>query len=448
MVKSSLDFLDQEDDRADSTAGQEFSRSLSLRMDTERPKIREDLEFYPVQSTGTTVIVVHDRLGLVEKGKSMSLELYRVMTMLDGTRSMRDLQIDLMRQQGGRLISIEEVESLLAELDSSYLLDSQRYGEVRREIISRFSAQEIRYCSHVGLSYPREEEELTKRLETILASQEVPFFPNGRITAVVAPHIDLEAGKRVYSSAYQAIKGITPERVIILGVGHSMASEMFSLTKKTFETPLGRVETDQAIVMELTKAGDAIVSRDDFAHRDEHSIEFQLLFLQNILRDVSFTVVPILCGPLKGCLPDYSREKYRSIGRDFLRILADAAGKDGTIVVAGVDLSHVGPKFGHDMSASFIIDQSERHDRQLLDFLCAGNADGFWSESRRIEDRYNVCGFAALVCLLEALPPSQGHLLGYEIFKEDATKSAVSFAAAIFTSIGSEDSKVRKKIAD
>jgi predicted class III extradiol MEMO1 family dioxygenase len=112
--------------------------------------------------------------------------------------------------------------------------------------------------------------------------------------------------------------------------------------------------------------------------------------------------------------------------------LADAAASEGTILIAGVDLSHVGPKFGHNMPASFIIDQSEKHDRQLLHFLCAGSADGLWSESERIEDRYNVCGFSALACLLETLPPSQGHLLGYEIFREESTRSAVSFAGAVF----------------
>jgi AmmeMemoRadiSam system protein B len=402
-------------------------------MDTERPKIREDLDFFPVQSAGTTIIMINDRLGLVEESRGIRPELYKVMTMLDGTRSMRDLQIDLMRQQGGRLVSTEEVEALLAKLDSSYLLDSERYREERKKIVADFSAQKIRWCSHAGRSYPKQEEELRKRLETILASQQVPSFPDGRITAVVAPHIDLEVGRRVYSSAYQAVKGLSPERVIILGVGHSMAKGMFSLTKKTFETPLGRVETDQKIVSELMNAADSIVTGDDFAHRDEHSIEFQLIFLQHILRDVSFTIVPILCGFLKGSLPDYSREVYQSKAGDFLGILRDAARDEGTVVVAGVDLSHVGPKFGHDMPASLIIDQSERHDRQLLHFLCASNADGFWSESRRLEDRYNVCGFAALACLLEILPPSHGHLLGYEIFKEDATRSAVSFAAAVFT---------------
>ncbi|UCH00723.1 MAG: AmmeMemoRadiSam system protein B [Deltaproteobacteria bacterium] len=402
-------------------------------MDAERPKLREDLDFFPVQSAGGTVIMIHDRLGLVEKGKSISPELYKVMTMLDGTQSVRDIQLDMIRQQGGMLISIEEVEALLAKLDSSYLLNSPRYREARKEIISNFSAQKIRYCSHAGLSYPKQEEKLRGVLDTILAAQQVQSFPDGKITAVIAPHIDLEAGKRVYSSAYQAIKGVSPKRVIILGVGHSVAKEMFSLTKKAFETPLGRVETDQGIVTELVKAGDNIVSRDDFAHRDEHSIEFQLIFLQQILRDIAFTIVPVLCGSLIRYLPDYSREGYISLGGDFLTILADAARGEGTILIAGVDLSHVGPKFGHDMAASLIINQSERHDRQLLNFLCARNADGFWSESRRIGDEYNVCGFAALACLLETLPPSQGHLLGYEIFREDSTRSAVSFAAAIFT---------------
>ena len=403
-------------------------------MDTERPKIREDLDFFPVQSAGATVIMIRDGLGLIEEGKGISPELYKVMTMLDGTRSLRDVQLDLIRQQGGRLISIEEVEALLAKLDSSYLLDSQRYKEARKEIIANFSAQKIRYCSHAGLSYPKEKEELRERLETIVAAQQVPSFPDGKITALVAPHIDLEAGKRVYSNAYQAIKGVTPERVIVLGVGHSMAKEVFSLTEKTFETPLGRVETDQKTVRELMKAGDTIVSRDDFAHRDEHSIEFQLIFLQHILRGSPFTIVPILCGSLIRCLPEYTREKYQFIGGDLLRILADAAADEGTILIAGVDLSHVGPKFGHDMPASFIIDQSEKHDRQLLHFLCAGSADGLWSESARVEDKYNVCGFSAFACLLETLPPSQGHLLGYEISREDPTRSAVSFAAAIFIS--------------
>jgi len=402
-------------------------------MNEENPRTRRDLDFFPAQTADRTLIMIKDRLGLVEEGRAIGPDLYKIMTLLDGTHSLRDIQIELMRQQGGQLVSMEEIESLVNQLDTSYLLDSPRYREAKTEIISRFTAQQVRYCSHAGLSYPEQEEELRRRLESILTIQSVPEFPRGKITGLVAPHIDLEAGKRVYSSAYQAIRGIKVKRVILLGVGHSMTDVMFSLTAKTFETPLGRVEIDQTSVKELMKAGDDILSIDDFAHRDEHSIEFQLIFLQQIFRDRKFTIVPVLCGSLMGTLPAYSRKAYQSKAGDFLAILADAAKDDDTILVAGVDFSHVGPKFGHDMPASYIIGESQKHDRQLLDLLCTGNADGFWEESEKAQDRYNVCGFSALACLLEAIPPSQGTLLAYETYREEPTKSAVSFAAAIFT---------------
>jgi AmmeMemoRadiSam system protein B len=401
-------------------------------MDSERPKVREDLEFIPARSQGGTVIIIRDRLGLVKEGRVINPELFTLMRLLDGTSSVRDIQWYMMRQQGGRLIPIEEIERLLEDLDSSYLLDSPRYREHKKQIISNFSAQIIRYPAHAGLSYPKKAEELQQRLDAILTAGKRPPVPEGTIVALVAPHIDLEAGKRVYSIAYQAITAAHPERIIILGVGHSMQSDMFSITSKAFETPLGTVEADHRVVAELSSVGNSIISSDDFPHRDEHSIEFQIIFLQRVLRDVRFTIIPILCGSFAGSMDDYTRERYRSMGGDFLRLLADVAGDGRTLVVAGVDLSHVGPKFGHDMPASSLLNQSEAHDRRLLDSLCELDADGFWEESRRINDRYNVCGFSALACLLEILPPTRGYLLDYGVFKEEVTSSSVSFAAALF----------------
>ena len=403
-------------------------------MDSQRPRRRDDLSFFPVESEGRTVIMIQDQLGLVEKGQVISPGLYTLMSTLDGSKSVRDIQLDMMREQGGRLIPLDEIEALLGKLDSIFLLDSPRYRDEREKIISSFSAQDTRNSALDGVSYPEQKESLEERLEAILAIDEAPSPPPGQITGLVAPHIDLEAGKNVYSKAYQAIQGIAPKRIIILGVGHSMRKAMFSLTTKTFETPLGRIKTDEKIVTELIKAGNTLVSEDDFVHRDEHSIEFQLIFLQHILGDIPFSIVPILCGSLIECLPDYTREAYCAETRDFLMILEDVAKDDDTILIAGVDLSHVGHKFGHDMPASLMIDQSERHDRELLNCLCARDADHFWLASRDVQDRYNVCGFSALACFLETLPPGNGQLLGYEIFREAPTSSAVGFAAALFTS--------------
>ncbi|MBW2334421.1 MAG: hypothetical protein JRF06_04885, partial [Deltaproteobacteria bacterium] len=76
-------------------------------MDIEKLKIREDLDFFPVQSDAGMIVMIQDRLGLVEKGNFISPELYKLMITLNGKRSMRDIQLDLIRQQGGSLVSIE-----------------------------------------------------------------------------------------------------------------------------------------------------------------------------------------------------------------------------------------------------------------------------------------------------------------------------------------------------
>ena len=69
----------------------------------------------------------------------------------------------------------------------------------------------------------------------------------------------------------------------------------------------------------------------------------------------------------------------------------------------------------------------------MLHALTERDADSFWKESGRVRDHYNVCGFAALACLLEVLPPGGGRLLGYEMWHEEPTRSAVSYAAVVFS---------------
>jgi hypothetical protein len=112
------------------------------------------------------------------------------------------------------------------------------------------------------------------------------------------------------------------------------------------------------------------------------------------------------------------------------------------LLVAAVDLAHVGPKFGDRMSARAIAPESEEHDRELLGALCAGDAPAFWTEGRRAAGRFNVCGFGALACLLEVLPPgARGRLAAYGNWHEEPTRSAVSFAAAVFCRPAGEERK-------
>jgi hypothetical protein len=103
--------------------------------------------------------------------------------------------------------------------------------------------------------------------------------------------------------------------------------------------------------------------------------------------------------------------------------------------VAGVDFSHVGPKFGDDQPAIRITSESKSHDKALLTALATRDVEAFCAESLRVEDRYHVCGFSVLSMLLEILPKQAiGVELGHQVWHETPTQSAVSFAAAAFYS--------------
>jgi len=398
------------------------------------PRVRRDLEFFPVMHGNDQLIVVRDHLGLVEEGKAVALPLYELMTLLDGTNTARDIQMILMRQKGGVLIGMDEVERLLAHLDESYLLETERYLQARDKIVAEFSEIKVRPCSHCGSSYPDHAVDLKKSLDEIINTQPYVLEPEGSVTALIAPHIDLSVGTRVYGSAYQWIKHTSPSRIVVLGVGHKMMGDLFSLTEKDFETPLGKVKNDRGLVRKLREAGHSIISNNDFVHKAEHSLEFQVIFLQHLLAQDSFTIIPILCGPIMTSLSDCTRQTYLEKATPFLKVLSEILHEEGeeTLLVAGVDFSHIGPKFGHDMPATYLESQAEKHDQNLLKAVSEGEADEFWEESLRVGDQFNVCGFSVMACLMEVIPPSRGRVLNYQCWHEEATRSAVSFAAVVF----------------
>jgi AmmeMemoRadiSam system protein B len=404
-------------------------------MKTQIPSLRKDLQFIPIHHAGKQMILIQDHISLVPKGSHVDVSAYRFLTMLDGRKTIRDLQIELMRQRGGVLVGSDEVIDYIHKLDEIYLLESEHFNIARDKIIMEFGAQEHRPCVLCGNSYPEDSQELKKTLDQILAhSPEIPSSEK-RVQAIVAPHIDISAGAGVYASAYQMVHYTTPSRVVILGVGHQMSKGLFSLTEKNFVTPLGLVKNESSKTHELKQACKDVMAENDFDHRSEHSIEIQVVFMQHLLGSENFTIIPILCGSFQNNLFRYSRKAYLDKAGPFLDKLEHIVNSPDvdTLVVAGVDFSHVGPKFGHDHPAAYLENQAKAHDQNLLHHLSGLDIDQFWEESKKLQDRFNVCGFPAMACLLEILPSCQGQILKYEMRHETATQSAVSFAAVVFT---------------
>lgn len=410
--------------------------SVPIRAEEAIPCLRPDLDLIPVTYQGRRALVVKDPLGLMKDPLLLAGDGLLTLGLIDGRRSALDIRSELVRLRGGRSIGLESITGLVAEFRSAFVLDSELFREEKDRMMSAYAALKVRPACLAGKSYPADAQELGRALDEILdmAGNEASGLPAEEITGLAAPHIDLEVGRRVYAKTYAPVRGLRPKAVILLGTGHSLTDAPLGLTAKDFETPLGLVKTDKALMKKLRELGGAAVEPFDFSHKQEHSLEFELLFLQRMFGS-GFRLVPVLCGSL-------SRELHRvrragelpGVGR-VLEALAEWRTRLGpdVLVVAGVDLSHVGPKFGHNLQASDLLPEAERHDRALLDALGRMDAVAFWEEAARVDDRFNVCGFSSMAFLLEILPRGRGWLLDYDIWREESTRSAVSFAGLAFT---------------
>ena len=402
-------------------------------MSTDHPRARHDLEFIPFDHEGQPTILVRDRLEIVPWGAGIPQGLLPVLALLDGRHSTAEVAAAVTEAQGGRLVTAEDVAGLVAQLDTAGLIDSPGYRERKAAIAADFAAAPRRETVFAGQAYPDTPAELAAYLDAVLAEAPAGTASQAPPLAIIAPHIDPEAGRAGYAAAYAAIRGCAPRRVIVLGVGHQLMTGLYSLTDKPFATPLGEVATDAAAVARLRQAAAGCLDPAELPHKAEHSIEFQAVFLRHALGETPFALVPILCGSPAGMLAEPSRPAFRDAAGPFLDALAELVREPGALVVAGVDFCHIGGKFGHAEPAEALEEAALAHDRALLDALAAGDPDAFWAESARVGDAYNVCGLTALATLAEVLPPSAMVLLGHDIMREAATLSAVTFAAATFS---------------
>jgi hypothetical protein len=119
---------------------------------------------------------------------------------------------------------------------------------------------------------------------------------------------------------------------------------------------------------------------------------------------------------------------------DALRELAETEA-DRLIWVAGVDMAHIGRRYGDRLAARAedgpMIEVAAL-DRDRCRCLAAADRVAFWSLLQKGGDPLRWCGASPLYTLLAAARPAQGALLHYEQWNIDA-ESVVSCAALAFT---------------
>jgi AmmeMemoRadiSam system protein B len=400
------------------------------------PALRTDIDLLPVRLEGRDVILIRDPLGIAAPNTALTTEIAPYLPLFNGSSTVGDLQIVMMRHQGGSLVYQSDAERIVLELSRLGILQTEAYRDAKRRIVREFSEKPERAAALAGSSYPDDPGALSALLDRILS---LPASPAGSLPgvpcALATPHIDLRVAERTYAAAYQSIRGLSPSAILLLGTGHSLGDTRYCVSDKTFTTPLGRVPVDREATARIRTAAGNALAPDDFAHRSEHSLEFQILFLQRLFPMEEVPILPVLCGQMEDLFgkagSPLEEPGIASFVEGVSAWLSESPGKK--LVVAGVDLCHVGPKFGDHQTGRSLETAFRAFDREVLDALTAGDASSFFQAGARGKNRYRICGFSALWTLLAVLPGVYGKVLDYEVWHEEPTRSAVSFAAVAFS---------------
>ena len=187
--------------------------------------------------------------------------------------------------------------------------------------------EQVKEPSVAGAFYPADENNLKVMVNSLLyRSGNRPV--SGRLIAIISPHAGYEFSGSTAAYAYRHLSELNINTVILIGPSHYATFNGASVyAKGSMKTPLGKIKIDEKIANSLLNEK-AFVSFYPGAFDKEHSLEVQLPFLQQTLKD--FKIVPILIGSPAQETFDHLTEK-----------LAEVLGKnEKAIIVASTDLSH------------------------------------------------------------------------------------------------------------
>ncbi len=412
----------------------------------EFPKIRS-IEAFPAEISGRRMICLRDPLLYSEQTVLVPEPTFFVISLFDGNHSFLDIQAEYMRRYGDLLFQ-ETIGEIVHQLDNHLLLDNERFVQHKREVEKEFGSSSIRKATLAGKSYESDPVQLSEQLSSYFLSPEGP----GRMPEAVAerrpasrplrgaiiPHIDYSRGGACYAFAYKEIaESSNADTFVILGTLHVEAQSRFILTRKGFSTPLGNLEADQDLVAFLAGKCPYDPFAEEIAHRAEHSLELQMVFLRYIFGDSRpVRVVPILCSSFQDLIDKGQSPLQDPHISSLLNALKEAMvlRGDRICVLASVDLAHMGPRFGDRYPLGEMDWRSIAcEDQELIRQIERVDSEGFFGEIQKEKNQRKICGLSAIYALLAtlaAVPAGEGKLLKYGQWPDP--QGTVTFASMAF----------------
>ncbi|MBI4596343.1 MAG: AmmeMemoRadiSam system protein B [Candidatus Tectomicrobia bacterium] len=407
---------------------------------TEYPKLR-NVDAFPFELDGQKVICLRDQMNFSPKMIFLPPRLFYIATLFNGKNSLLDIQAEYMRRFG-ELFYQEKLQELVDELDNHLFLDSPHFNQIKKEIEAGFLSKQVRPAAHAGISYEGEPEKLKAQLRSFFLTEEGPGEPDLSekrervLRGIVAPHIDLRRGGNCYAWAYKSLAEAGPNDLyIILGTAHSETKNLFTFSSKDFETPLGLVETDKEFLKDFKENCPLDFFSDEFVHRNEHTIEFQTIFLKFLFPSENIKILPILVGSFYEMIEQRVDPIETTAVKVFTEAVKTTVQRSGKRVcyIASADLAHIGLRFGDAAPPdNFGLQSLSIKDKEMLERIAKLEKSDFYRNIARDRDERRICGFSPIYSMLACMEAEEGVLLKYDQSYDQQGGSVVTFASLTF----------------
>lgn len=265
--------------------------------------------------------------------------------------------------------------------------------------------------------YPKDKKELKKNIFDLLNLSKIETKRNYRykkIYGILVPHASYIFSGIVSAYAYSHLNFQDNKNFLIIGTNHlGIGNKISTVGQGNWKTILGNIEINEEITGKMLKKGSEKIFDEKVPFENDHTIEIQLPFLQEICK-LDFKIIPIL-------LLDQS---YTNV-KNFANIVSDTiTNKDNIFIIGTSNLGHYENEF-----------LEKKEVLELVETIKTLDVKEFY---KIISKMYgSVCGYGAIASLMEIVKSfgaNQGILVKQDNNKTIETKneSVISYASMVF----------------